>query len=175
MDLGLTGKSALICASSQGLGLACARALAREGAAVTLNGRDAAKLAQVRAALAAEFPQAQIATIAADLTTEAGRAAILRQLPEADILVTNNAGPPPGGIEGWDEAALIGAFQANMMPAVQLARAYLPGDAGAALWPDRQHHLGHGQIAALHHGSVDRRACRSDRDHEGAEPRGRGR
>ena len=127
MDLGLSGRTAFLCASSQGLGLACATSLAREGVRVVLNGRDAEKLAQTAAALVAGLPGAGVETLAADLTTPEGRAAILARYPQVDILVTNNAGPPPGGLEDWDEAALIAAMQANMIPAAQLIRAYVPG------------------------------------------------
>ncbi|QYZ69578.1 SDR family oxidoreductase [Neotabrizicola shimadae] len=127
MDLGITGRRALVCASSQGLGLACATALAREGVAVWLNGRDAAKLDRAAEMLRADLPGVAISTLPADLTTPEGRAAILDALPEVDILVTNNAGPPPGALEDWDEAALLSAVGANMVPAVQLIRAYVPG------------------------------------------------
>ncbi|NVO25563.1 SDR family oxidoreductase [Donghicola mangrovi] len=127
MDLGLTGKTALVCGSSQGLGLACATALAREGASVVLNGRDAGKLETVAARLRSELPDAGVDYVAADLTTEAGRAAILKAFPETDVLVTNNAGPPPGALEDWDEAALLSAMGANFIPAALLIRAYVPG------------------------------------------------
>ena len=126
MDLGIKGRSAFICGSSQGLGLACARSLLREGVNVTLNGRDADKLARVTAQLQQEFPAAHIHFVAADLTTACGRAAILEALPTVDILVTNNGGPPPGELQDWDEAALLDAMQANFLPAVQLIRAYIP-------------------------------------------------
>lgn len=127
MDLGIARRRAFICASSQGLGLACAEALAAEGVGVILNGRDSAKLSQAAAALRGRLPSASVDELAADLTTQAGRAAILAAHPAVDILVTNNAGPPPGGMEGWDEEALQKALDANMMPAVQLMRAYIPG------------------------------------------------
>lgn len=127
MDLGIRGRKAFVCASSQGLGLACARSLLREGVEVTLNGRNGEKLAAVAAALAGEIEGARVDHIAADLTTPEGRAAILAARPEIDILVTNNAGPPPGGLEDWDEAAILAAVGANMLPAIQLIRAYVPG------------------------------------------------
>lgn len=127
MDLGLTGRRAFVAASSQGLGLACARSLAREGAAVTINGRDDAKLAAVADALRAELPGARVDHVAADLITQEGRAAILSAVPDVDILVTNNAGPPPGRLDEWDEAALLGALGQNLLPAVQLIRGYVPG------------------------------------------------
>jgi 3-oxoacyl-[acyl-carrier protein] reductase len=127
MDLGIKGRRAFIAASSQGLGLACAEALAREGVAVTLNGRNASKLEAAAQALRERVEGAQVSTIAADLTTADGRGTILRALPEVDILVNNNAGPPPGRLEDWDETALLAALVANMIPAVQLMRAYIPG------------------------------------------------
>jgi 3-oxoacyl-[acyl-carrier protein] reductase len=127
MDLGLGGRTAFVAASSQGLGLACARSLAREGVGVTLNGRDDAKLARVAASLSEELGGSRVEWVAADLTTVDGRAKIVDTVTDPDILVTNNAGPPPGELSDWDEAALLGAVQANMIPAVQLMRAYLPG------------------------------------------------
>ncbi|WP_172328873.1 SDR family oxidoreductase [Mangrovicoccus sp. HB161399] len=127
MDLGISGRMAFICASSQGLGLACATSLAKEGVHVVLNGRDAGKLEAASAALRADVPGAEVEVLAADLTTAEGRAAILAAHPQVDILVTNNAGPPPGALEDWDELALIAAMQANMIPAAQLIRAHVPG------------------------------------------------
>lgn len=127
MDLGLAGRTAFVAASSQGLGFACARSLAREGAAVTLNGRDGDKLARAAEALHDELDGAQVTWVAADLTTREGRAAILAQVPAVDVLVTNNAGPPPGSLADWDADALVAALQANAVPAVELLRAYVPG------------------------------------------------
>jgi 3-oxoacyl-[acyl-carrier protein] reductase len=91
MDLGINGRKALVCASSRGLGRACAEALANEGVQVFINGRDQARLAQTLE----EFCQAglQATAVPADVTTEAGRSALLAACPEADILINNNAGP----------------------------------------------------------------------------------
>lgn len=127
MDLGIEGRTAFVAGSSQGLGYACARSLAREGVVVTLNGRDDAKLSAAADVLRDEVDGARVAWVAADLTTAAGRAAIVATVPEVDILVTNNAGPPPGRLDDWDEEALVGALLANTVPAVQLMRAYVPG------------------------------------------------
>lgn len=128
MDLGIRGRKAIVCASSQGLGLACATALAREGCAVTLNGRDPARLATAQDMLggtvtAGPRPQA----VAADINTEAGRAALLAACPDADILITNNAGPPPGDLADWDHAAWLAALESNLLSAVMLIRALVPG------------------------------------------------
>ncbi|MFG1928783.1 SDR family oxidoreductase [Cryptosporangium sp. NPDC048952] len=127
MDLGLAGRTAFLAASSQGLGYACARSLAREGVAVILNGRDETKLADALASLRAELPGAGVRGVTADLTTADGRAAITSAVPDVDILVTNNAGPRPGGLDDWDEHALIEAARAHLVPAVELMRAYIPG------------------------------------------------
>lgn len=126
MDLGIRGRKALVCASSQGLGLACATALAREGCSVWLNGRNPAKLDAAAQALR-ETTDAAVHTVAADLNTDAGRAALLTACPEPDILVNNNAGPPPGVLADWDHAAWIGALEANLIAGVLLIRAVLPG------------------------------------------------
>ena len=109
MDLGLQGRRALVCASSAGLGKACAAALAREGCDVVINGRDAARLQ----AAADEIEQAhgrRPRTVQADLNTAAGRVALLAACAEPDILITNNAGPPPGTLSDFDHAAWITAF-----------------------------------------------------------------
>jgi Dehydrogenases with different specificities (related to short-chain alcohol dehydrogenases) len=127
MELGIRGKHAFICGSSQGLGLACARALAAEGVHITLNGRVASKLDDVALTLRQAFTDIQVNYVVADLTTLSGRQLILASVPEVDILVTNNAGPPPGELADWDENALRGAMEANFIPAVQLIRSWLPG------------------------------------------------
>ena len=126
MDLGIRGRQALVCASSQGLGLACATALAQEGCVVWINGRDAAKLERAAAALR-EATGATVHTVATDLNTEAGRAALVAACPEPDILVNNNAGPPPGQLADWDHAAWTGALEANLIAGILLIRAVLPG------------------------------------------------
>jgi 3-oxoacyl-[acyl-carrier protein] reductase len=108
-----------------GLGLACAEALAREGCTVILNGRDAAKLERVAESLREN--RRAVRAIAADQTTEAGRRALIEGAGKVDILVNNNAGPPPGVLADWDHDALIGAIEANMIPAVLLMRAVIPG------------------------------------------------
>ena len=126
MDLGLTGKRALVCASSQGLGYACAFALAREGAHVVINGRDEAKLAAARDRIAGETG-GTVTAVAADLGDAEARRALIAAAGEVDILVNNNAGPPPGSFANWDEAAWLSAINANMLPALMLIRAVLPG------------------------------------------------
>lgn len=122
MDLGIAGRKALVAASSSGLGLACAAALAREGCRVWINGRDDGRLAQARAQV-----RGDVHAVVADINTEAGRATLLAACPEPDILVNNNAGPPPGKLEDWDHAAWLAALEANMLAPVLLIRAVVPG------------------------------------------------
>ena len=126
MDLGITGRKAIVCASSQGLGLACATALAQEGCVVFINGRNAEKLNTAAQALR-QRTGATVTAVAGDLNTAAGRAALLAACPEPDILINNNAGPPPGALADWDETAWLGALQANLITAALLLRAVLPG------------------------------------------------
>jgi 3-oxoacyl-[acyl-carrier protein] reductase len=126
MDLGITGRRAIVCASSRGLGKACARALAAEGVAVVVNGRDAERLAatadEIRAATSVS-----VTAVAADISTEGGRAALLAACPEPDILVNNNGGPSPGRFEDQDHAAWLAALEANLLAPVLLIRAVIGG------------------------------------------------
>lgn len=126
MDLGIQGRKALVCASSQGLGYACALALAQAGCSVYLNGRQAEKLERAAQSIREQTGAAVLAVVA-NLDTEAGRAALLAACPEPDILVNNNAGPPPGQLEDWDQAAWSSALQSNLVSAALLLRAVLPG------------------------------------------------
>lgn len=127
MNLQLSGRKAIVCASSQGLGLACASALVREGVEVVINGRDAQKLEHARTTLLQESPDAVIRFVAADILTESGRDALVGACPEADILINNNGGPPPGHLDDWDRAAWLQALEANMIAPILLIRALVPG------------------------------------------------
>jgi 3-oxoacyl-[acyl-carrier protein] reductase len=126
MDLGIAGRRALVCASSQGLGRACARALAAEGVEVFVNGRDAQRLADTADAIRRETG-ARVTAVVADLASEAGRAALLAACPEPDILVNNNAGPPPGRFEDQDHARWLAALEANFLAPVLLIRGVIGG------------------------------------------------
>lgn len=126
MNLGIAGRRALVAASSSGLGLACATALAREGCRVWINGRDAARLDAARAAITRDTG-GDVAAVAADVETESGRAALLAACPEPDILITNNGGPPPGKLEDWDRAAWLAAVESNMLAPILLISAVVPG------------------------------------------------
>lgn len=126
MDLGIAGKNALVCAASKGLGKACALSLAREGVKVTIVARTPATLE-----IAAEEIRAKtgvtVVTVAADITTEAGRADALSVCPNPDILINNAGGPPPGDFREWDRAAWIEAIDANMLTPIELIKATVDG------------------------------------------------
>lgn len=127
MDLGLLGRKAIVCASSAGLGKACAMALAREGCDVVINGRDAARLAAAADEIERLSGRRPLAAVQADLNTAPGRAALLASCAEPDILITNNAGPPPGQLADWDQAAWLAALEANLLMPVQLISAVVDG------------------------------------------------
>ena len=119
MDLGIAGRKAIVCASSRGLGRACATALAQAGCEVVINGRDRDRLA----ATAAELRQATGATIipvAADVASADGQKALFVACPEPDILVNNNAGPPFRDFRELDRQKMLDGVVANMIVAVEL-------------------------------------------------------
>jgi 3-oxoacyl-[acyl-carrier protein] reductase len=122
MDLGLQGRSALVCAASRGLGRACAAALAQEGVAVTLVARGAEQLTKTAAEIR-ETCAVEVTEVAADITTEEGRAVALAALPEPDILINNAGGPPPGDFRDWEREDWIKALDANMLTAIALIKA----------------------------------------------------
>ncbi len=126
MDTGLTGKRALVCAASKGLGRGCAMALAREGVAVTITARSPEALEATAAAIRAATGVA-VTTVAGDITTEAGRAAALAACPDPDILVNNAGGPPAGDFRDWDRETWIRALDANMLTPIFLIRGVIDG------------------------------------------------
>ena len=121
MDLGISGKRALVCASSKGLGLGCARALAEAGVDLVMNARGAEALEASAAAVRTDFG-VNVTTVAADVTTEAGQAAVLAAAQDVDILVTNAGGPPPGMWHDWDREDFIKALDANMLTPIALMK-----------------------------------------------------
>lgn len=126
MDLGIEGRTAIVCASSRGLGRACATALARAGVRVAINGRDADLLERVRDEIAVETG-AEVVAVAGDMSTEEGRAALVGAFPEVDILVNNNGGPPPRDFRAVDHEAMIAGLEANMMAPIALIQAVVDG------------------------------------------------
>lgn len=126
MDLGIRGKRALVCAASRGLGLGSARALAEAGVDLVMNARGAEALKAAAAAIRTEFG-VSVQTVAADITSETGRAAVLAVAKDVDILVTNAGGPPPGMWTDWDREDFIRALDANMLTPIALIKALVPG------------------------------------------------
>ncbi|WP_225771224.1 SDR family oxidoreductase [Inquilinus sp. Marseille-Q2685] len=126
MDLGLTGRKALVCAASKGLGKGCALALAREGVELVITARGAEAL-EATAEEIRRATGARVTAIAGDITTEAGRQAALAACPEPDILVNNAGGPPPGAFRDWDRDAWIRAVDANMLTPIFLTKAVVDG------------------------------------------------
>ena len=126
MDLGIAGKRALVCASSKGLGKGCAMALAEAGVNLVMNARGAEALE----ATAREIRDAygvEVVTVAADVTTAEGQAALLKAAADVDILVNNAGGPPPGMWYDWDRDDFIAALDANMLAPIALMTALMPG------------------------------------------------
>ena len=129
MDLGIRGKTALVCAASKGLGKGCALALAREGVNLVITARGAEALE----ATAEELRQAykiKVTPVSGDITTAEGRAAALEACPSPDILVNNAGGPPPGDFREWERDAWVKALDANMIAPILLIRAVVDGMIG---------------------------------------------
>ena len=122
MDMGIAGRTALVCAASKGLGRGCAEALAAEGVNLVIVARTAETLeataAEIRATTGVE-----VKTVACDITTPEGHAAALAACPEPDILVNNAGGPPPGDFRNFTHDDWIRALEANMLTPIELIRA----------------------------------------------------
>ena len=126
MDLGIAGRKALLCASSQGLGYACAQALAREGVIVTINGRNEDKLRKAANVLS-EVGEQDVGYVVGDVTTDAGRAALLESCPAPDILLNNNAGPSAKQFMDTEKSDWRATLEGNMIAPIVLIHAVLPG------------------------------------------------
>jgi len=126
MDLGISGKRALVCASSKGLGLGCAEALAEAGVNLVMNARGAEALEAAAQSIRDTYG-VSVETVAADVTTAEGQAKVIEVAGDIDILVTNAGGPPPGLWSDWDREDFIAALDANMLAPIALMKAKLPG------------------------------------------------
>lgn len=126
MDLGIAGKKALVCASSKGLGRGCAEMLAANGVNLVMNARGAETLEEAAGTIRAAHG-VEVVTVAADITSEAGRADVLKAAGEIDILVNNAGGPPPGSWQDWEREDFIKALDANMLTPIALIKALVPG------------------------------------------------
>lgn len=128
MDLGIAGRTALVCGASKGLGYGCALALVQEGVNVVIVARGQDALQQAAKQLEASATGgAFVKAVAADITTEAGRAAVFAVQRDFDIVVTNAGGPPPGDFRDWDREAWIKAVDANMLTPIELIKATVDG------------------------------------------------
>ena len=125
MDLGIRGKTALVCAASKGLGKGCAVSLAREGVnlVITARGKEALE------ATAAELRQyrVDVKTVVGDITTDEGRKSALAACPAPDILINNAGGPPTGDFREWDREAWLKALVGNMLTPIDLIKATVDG------------------------------------------------
>lgn len=127
MDLGLDGKRALVTGSTAGIGFAAARALAREGAQVVINGRTDERVRAAVQAIEREVAGARVTGVAADLGGAEGCARVTRQVAELDILVNNVGIFEPKPFEQIPDDDWLRFFDTNVMSGVRLSRHYLPG------------------------------------------------
>src|SRR4051795_7579992 len=126
MDMGIRGRTALVCAASKGLGKGCAVALAREGVDVTLVARGAEALNATADEIRRETG-VKVTVVVADITTPEGRSGALSAIAQPDILVNNAGGPPPGDFREWDRDTWIKAIDANMLTPIELIKATVDG------------------------------------------------
>jgi len=125
MDLGLAGKRALVCASSKGLGLGCAEALAEAGVDLVMNGRTPETLEAAAQDIRDRFG-VKVDAVACDISSAEGQKMVVDAAGDLDILVNNAGGPPPGLWSDWDRDDFIAALDANMLAPIALMKAVLP-------------------------------------------------
>jgi 3-oxoacyl-[acyl-carrier protein] reductase len=125
MDLGIAGRSAIVCGASRGLGFACAKALSEQGVSVVMIARDKGRLDHAAAQLQASGGQAR--TVAGDVSDPRCREDAMAVCPQPDILVTNAGGPPPGDFRDWERDDWIRALDLNMLAPIAFMRATVDG------------------------------------------------
>ncbi|MCQ4280441.1 SDR family oxidoreductase [Pseudomonas stutzeri] len=123
MDLGISGRWALVCAASKGLGRGCAAALVGEGVNVVLNARRRDALESTASELRALNPAVEVRTVAGDITRADVQHAALAACPQVDILINNAGGPPPGDFRNWNRDDWLAAIDANMLTPIELIKA----------------------------------------------------
>ena len=126
MDLGIRGRRAIVCASSKGLGRACAEALAEAGVDLVINARDRDKLDQVADEIRSAH-DVSVTAVAADIASDEGQGAVLGACPDPDILINNAGGPPPGDFRDWGREEWLAALDANMLTPIALIKATVDG------------------------------------------------
>lgn len=127
MDLGIAGRWAIVCASSAGLGYACAKALSLEGVNVVINGRDGERLAAAASQLRLDGATGQVVEVRGDLLDSATLGRLLDACPEPDIVVTNNAGPKPGRLRDATPADWTRGIEGNLLTHLRLIDAVIDG------------------------------------------------
>lgn len=127
MDLGITGRWAIVCAASQGLGKGCAEALGKEGVNLVINARTQATLEQTAAELRVACSGIEVRTVVGDVADAEVRQALLAACPQVDILVNNAGGPPPGDFRDWGREDWLKALDANMLTPIELIKAVVDG------------------------------------------------
>ena len=126
MDLGIRGRTALVCAASKGLGKGCATSLAREGVSLVITARGKETL-EATAEDIRKATGAKVIAVAGDITTPEGRARALEACPQPDILVNNAGGPPPGDFRNWSRDDWVKALDGNMLTPIELIKAVIDG------------------------------------------------
>ena len=126
MDKGIKGKTAIVCASSRGLGKGCAVALASEGVDLIINGRDQETLAFTAKELREKYG-VKVTEFCADITIKDQQIKLIELCPNPDILVNNAGGPPPGDFRDWEREDWMNACIANMFTPIELIKAYVDG------------------------------------------------
>jgi 3-oxoacyl-[acyl-carrier protein] reductase len=129
MDLGIAGKTAIVCGASKGLGKGCAVSLAKNGVHLVLNARGKEAL-EATAEEIRNSTGVTVTSVAVDVTTDAGRTTLLAACPNPDIVVTNAGGPPPGEFRDWTRENWIAAVEANMLTPIFLIKAVIDGMIG---------------------------------------------
>lgn len=127
MDLGIRGRKAIVCAASQGLGKACATALALEGVDVLINSRSHGALEAAADEIRSVAAGVTVTTLAGNITDPQVRAAMVEAQPQTDILINNAGGPPPGDFRDWGREDWIAALDQNMLCAIDLIRLTIDG------------------------------------------------
>lgn len=126
MDLGISGRHAIVCASSKGLGKGCALALAEAGCSIVLNGRNGETLAQAAADIRARTG-VEATVVAGDVSRREVQDALLQACPAPDILINNNGGPPPADFRKLDRAAILEGVAQNMVTPIELIQRVIDG------------------------------------------------
>lgn len=125
MNLNISGKKAIVCGSSRGLGKACAESLAKEGVEITINGVNEENLENTKKEF--EDKGFKVQSVLGPMEDENTRVALLKACPQPDILINNSGGPPPGNFFEWSENDFLSAIKSNFTQSAMLMQSVLPG------------------------------------------------